>query len=317
MEEYIKSDCSDYFRKIISPATPYVLCNHCFSTEIYKGNHKPIEVDITNVVYNGTNDLYKYRNIDKIKEGHIIQVQVDLLKLFVNEILPKISCKIIIFTSQSNLPQIHRSDLTDSLLANEKIILWISHNPIYTNNSKYMAFPFGLHLPRINEYMGFLKENYNNCLDINVKTKECYNANIRIHGHLIHGHIRRDPFFKKANNIIDYNTFLKNILNSKFTISLSGDRDDCYRHFESIGLNSIPISDIFYKEIFGNNMISADKDEIIEIINGEKKIEFYNTNKDLLLIDYWRDKIEKRIGRKLIVEPDSSTRVNIDPPHLN
>ena len=49
-------------------------------------------------------------------------------------------------------------------------------------------------------------------------------------------------------------------------------------------------------------------------INGEKKIEFYNTNKDLLLIDYWRDKIEKRIGRKLIVEPESSTRVNIDPP---
>lgn len=66
MEEYIKSDCSDYFRKIISPATPYVLCNHCFSTEIYKDNHKPIEVDITNVVYNGTNDLYKYRNIDKL-----------------------------------------------------------------------------------------------------------------------------------------------------------------------------------------------------------------------------------------------------------
>lgn len=299
MEEYIKSNCSDYFRKIITPASPYNLCNHYFSTEINNGDNGLLEVDINKVINEGANNLYKNRNIDKIKEGDIIQIQVDLLEEFVNEILPKISCKIIIFTSQSNLPQVYRSKFSDSLINNEKIILWIGQNPIYINNSKYMGFPFGLPVRTLNTYMNFLKQNYNNSLDINVKTNECYNANIRIHGHLIKGHIRRDPFFKKMNVIIDYNTFLQNILNSKFTISLGGDRDDCYRHWECIGLNSLPISDIYYKEIFENNMINADKDEIIKIMNGEKKIDFYNTNKDLLLIDYWREKIEKRLGRKI------------------
>ena len=102
--------------------------------------------------------------------------------------------------------------------------------------------------------------------------------------------------------IINFSIFiliLNSILKSKFTISTSGDRDDCYRHYECIGLNSIPISNINYREIFGNNMIYSDIDNIIEMIN-ETKIIGYNQsnnyiNPDILLIDYWRDKIQLRL----------------------
>ena len=82
----------------------------------------------------------------------------------------------------------------------------------------------------------------------------------------------------------------------KFTISTSGDRDDCYRHYECIGLNSIPISNINYREIFGNNMIYYDINNIIKMINETNtKIPDNICNKDIILIDYWRNKILLRL----------------------
>ena len=40
-----------------------------------------------------------------------------------------------------------------------------------------------------------------------------------------------------------------------------GDRDDCFRHYEAIGLNTIPVSNIgfLYKRIFGDNMLYLDE----------------------------------------------------------
>ena len=91
-------------------------------------------------------------------------------------------------------------------------------------------------------------------------------------------------------------------MKSTYTISTSGDRDDCYRHYECIGLNSIPISNINYKEIFGNNMIYSDINNIIKIIKYNRlpiENDKYknNTNRDILLIDYWRDKISQRLKK--------------------
>ena len=154
------------------------MCDHYFSTEIYKDNKKYISCDITQLFTTKPNDLYKNKNFDKIKKGDIIQVQVDLFDLFINTILPKISCKIIIFTSQYYFPQLQKNQITDKCLNNDKIILWISQNPIYEKHNKYMAFPYGLYHgdKSINIYMNFIKDNYNFILDINTKNTLCYNS---------------------------------------------------------------------------------------------------------------------------------------------
>jgi len=298
MDNIIKSNYDNYLKYIVTPITPYLICDHYFSTEIYKNDHKYIGYDITQITNLKTNDLYQNRNFDKIKEGDIIQVQVDLFNLFINSILPNISCKIIIFTSQWHLPQIHKNEITDKCINNDKVILWISQNPIYENNSKYMAFPYGILHHNVNIYMNFLKNNYDNILNINTKKNFCYNSNNILHGHLPQNHIRRHPIFNSTHYHLPYDQYLIEILKSKFTISTSGDRDDCYRHYECIGLNSIPISNINYKEIFENNMVYLNIDEMIKIINGEKDMNFYYTNKDILTIDYWKDKILFRLKNK-------------------
>jgi hypothetical protein len=93
--------------------------------------------------------------------------------------------------------------------------------------------------------------------------------------------------------------FLKNILNSEFVISTSGDRDDCYRHYECIGLNAVPVSNINggYKEIFGNNMVHTNAEEMISMINNQvTKYDYKTPDKDILTILYWNNKIHERIN---------------------
>lgn len=281
---------------IITPITPYFICNHFISIEIHKLEYKYIGIDLNLKA----NDLLKNKNYNDIKNFEIIQIQVDFLDFFYDEILPiicKNNIKIIIITSQWHLPQINRNYKTDNLLNNDNIFLWISQNPIYTNNEKYMAFPYGICHHNVNDYINFLKLNNNN----NNKTIKLINQYARTHEHLSNHHIRKmhDIFGKKSGKSMNYTEFLTNILNAEFVISTSGDRDDCYRHYECIGLNAIPISNIGggYKDIFEENMIYSNAEEMISMINNQiVNYNYKEPNKDLLTISYWMRKINEKIN---------------------
>ncbi|GAI96652.1 unnamed protein product, partial [marine sediment metagenome] len=132
MDKFINSKKKrNYLKHVISPISSYLICNHYYSTEIYKDNEKYIEYDINKLISNKSNDLYKNKNYDEIKEGEIIQVQVDLFNSFISNVFPKINCKIVVITSQWHVPQINRNQITDDFINNDKLILWISQNPVY------------------------------------------------------------------------------------------------------------------------------------------------------------------------------------------
>ena len=247
------------------------------------------------------NDLIKNKNYNDIKNFEIIQIQVDLFDFFYHIILPiiiKNNIKVIIITSQWHLPQIQRNHKTDDLLNNSNIILWISQNPIYTNNEKYMAFPYGICHTHINDYVNFINLNNINT-DKNIKILNQY-ANV--HNHLPNSHIRKifDIFGKNSGKgNIKYTEFLTNILNSEFVISTAGDRDDCHRHYECIGLNAIPVSNINggYKDIFGDDMVYSNAICMINMINNNiVNYKYKKPNRDILTISYWVYKINQKIN---------------------
>ena len=282
---------------LVTPLAPYFICNHFISTEIHNNSgYKYVDMNLELKA----NDLLKNKNYNDIKNFEIIQIQVDLFDFFYDEILPiiiKNNIKVIIITSQWHLPQIQRNNKTDDLLNNSNIILWISQNPIYTNNEKYMAFPYGIRHHNINDYVNFIKSN-----NINTdKNIEILNQYASVHSHLSNNHIRKMFDILGTNSgkgHVNYTDFLTNILNSKFVISTSGDRDDCYRHYECIGLNAIPVSNITdgYKDIFEDNMIYSNAEEMINMLN--KNIVNYNykkPNRDILTISYWVCKINQQI----------------------
>ena len=289
---------------LITPIAPYFICNHFISNEIHSSgstSSKYIEMELELKA----NDLIKNNNYNDIKNFEIIQVQVDLFNFFYYEVLPiivKNNVKVVIITSQWHLPQIERNHIPDDLLDNSNIILWISQNPIYTNNEKYMAFPYGISHRLIYDYVHFIKSN-----NINTsKNIKLLNQCDRVHGHLPDNHIRKkfDIFGKNSGKeIVNYTEFLTNILYSEFVISTSGDRDDCFRHYECIGLNAIPVSNINdgYKYIFEDNMVYSNAEEMMNMIN--TNIVNYNykkPNRDILTIPYWVCKIYEKINLLII-----------------
>jgi hypothetical protein len=279
-----------YLEKFITPLTPYFICAHFISTELYRYDSKYIGIQLNL----SSNDLFKNKNYNSIKNNDIIQVQVDLFDFFYDVVLPiicKNNIKVIIITSQLHLPQLHINYKTDAVLNNSNILLWISQNPIY-KHAKYMSFPYGLRHDNLSEYVEFMLSDTHNH-----KQTKLTNSPSRVHCHLPDTHIRkRNAIF--GNSCINYKDFLSQISTSQFVISTTGDRDDCYRHYECIGLNAVPVSNInvIYKDIFEDDMIYSNETEMVDMINTTNINHKYTPpNKDILTIHYWICKINNKL----------------------
>ena len=124
-----------------------------------------------------------------------------------------------------------------------------------------------------------------------VKTERLSHLFASIHKHLPKNHIRRNPKLGYDSSKKEpVKNFYDKLANSFFTISLSGDRHDCYRHYESIGLGTIPISDIptRYQNIFGDSMIlNKTTQDIIDLISNGCNYHYKEPNKDIITTKYW------------------------------
>ena len=295
-ESVINSDNLNVLEDFVTPVTPYFICNHFIATEINSYDYKYIWYELSLK----SNDLLKNKNYDDIKNLDIIQVQVDYFDFFHDEILPIIinkNIQVIIITGQWHLPQITRSDKTDNILNSKNILLWIAQNPIYSDNEKYMAFPYGILHHNIKDYINFVKSHYSNI----EKNTKILNQCSGTHPHLPDNHIRKvyDIFGINSGPKLNYNEFLNNIAMSEFVISTAGDREDCYRHYECIGLKAIPVSNINdgYKDIFEENMVYSNAEEMINmIINNTVNYNYKKPNRDILTISYWVYKINEKIN---------------------
>jgi hypothetical protein len=93
------------------------------------------------------------------------------------------------------------------------------------------------------------------------------------------------------------------ISKSEFVISTAGDREDCYRHYECIGLNAIPISNINYQEIFGNNMVYSNPEDMVKMVQTGKiqsGVTYNPPDKNIITIDYWVKSIDDIVYSNLL-----------------
>jgi len=320
---------SEYLREFMNKLTPYLMCDHFIATEIRPTLRKLIHKNGLCETFNSylgyefgapgnlelrATDLLRTRNLYVIKTCDIIKVQVDCLKYFLDEVLPWLEMtqtRIILITGQYHLPQLKKGIISEILLNHPNILLWICVEPIYNerNNPKFMAWPIGFCHETIQSYMDFIKSrvlaNPSTLIKpICDKPDLIINTPTTVHRHLPDNHIRRThPIFgTKSGSRIPYNEYLTRILKAKFVMSPTGDRDDCHRHYESIGLGAIPISNIgdTYLPIFQNDsIILATVDEMVRIYTNQQlppQIEYQKPNADILTTNYWIDKINQRLA---------------------
>ena len=306
-------DASYLLGTIINPLSSYYLCNHFIASEITPGSHDYVSYKHPIILPYGTNNLLLNKNYDTIKNNDIIVCQVNYFDLFTRVIFPTLGDKkIVLITSQWAYPALEKSDTTDKILASPNIILWISQNPIYKNNDKYMAFPYGINMKDISLYYSYLvgvnmdiSANHE-LLKLN-KNKNILHTNLNVEDWYPEDHIRQQYscFGVDSPERLGYVQYLKEITRSRYILSPQGDRPDCYRNYEAIGLGCIPISNLAeeFQEIFEENMIYSngeDMQKMLEIsrvmIAGHDK-EYTLPNRRIILSSYWREKIIERIKK--------------------
>ena len=237
---------------------------------------------------------------DKIKKYSIIFVEAFSFVDFVENFFPLINQKIILITGGLALPQVELGKHSDKILRSDKVILWFSQNPIYENNEKYFAIPYGINITNTKAVKIFCKKA--NEVYKTKKTINILNSPVKIHQHLPENHVRKkyDILGRKAPRYMHFEFFFEKLLKSKFVVSTTGDREDCHRHYECIGLGAIPISNVssFYKNIFGDNMEYKTPKEIIELLN-KNTLQYREPNQNFILEEYHFENARKIINLKI------------------
>ena len=286
----------------VNPLSGYLLSKHivCSKNEAQKYESRFPHIAKRNNLLITTNFFYQVQNND------VVYVHTDppMIRYFLETVVPYLknkNIKVILFTGKQHLPQVHRSALSERLLECDQVRLWISQNPIYHNHPKYFAFPYGL---RCDPYM--LNIYYANYHKPNVpKTIFLSNMAQIAHYHLPKDHIRKkyEELFHK--NKLTIEKYMDTLHRSKFTVSTSGDREECYRHYESILMGCIPVSNIrkpLYEHIFGDNMVFMSDDELVACVKNDCKLTYRKPNRDIVLLHYWKDKVQRRLGSTVILD---------------
>lgn len=266
-------------QRIVNPFSPYFVCQHFLGNEFRK-------FGISHMLPRHIHDLLETGDTDRIQEYDILYVEVRFFEKFCTEYLPKLSKKIVLLTGGCQFPQIVRNPNTDVVLEHPNIALWISQNPIYSSHPKYMAFPYGIHHTHLKSYVNAL-------LHSNLADKP-----------ILLSHLPFNPTTHPCRRLLPVlpplskDTFYEAISKSKFVLSPIGDRDDCYRHYECIGLGSIPISNAGsnYVELFEESMYICTIETMVDILETGRVEHTYRVpNRDILCLDYHKDRIRRKI----------------------
>lgn len=257
-------------QRIVNPFSPYFICQHFIGNEFRK-------YGISHILPGHLHDVLETGDLTRFNEYDILYVEVRFFERFVVDYLPKIQTKIVLMTGGCQAPQVYKSLHTDTVLNHPNIALWISQNPIYSSHPKYMAFPYGIYHKNLKAYASALKNT-------RVFDKPIVISNLPMN-RTTHPCRKMLPEVPSISN----HAFYDSIANSKFVLSPIGDREDCYRHYECIGLGAIPISNVSsnYAPIFGDSMYYCDIEKMIEILNtGQIDYTYRLPNRDILSLEY-------------------------------
>lgn len=216
---------------LINPFSPILLCDHHFGVDDVP-KHTPIALRPVDE-----------KNAHLVAHMDIVCCQTDQLQTFADRILPLLNNRIILFTHKWNLPAVARSNWTDSVRQNPIVAHWFSQNPIYESDETYSAFPYGIRETSLEAYAAALLE-FSGRKDTLVQ-----------HLHLASTNKERGLLPERPK--LDLNEYYRNVARAKFLLSPPGDRPDCYRHWEAVGLGTVPISSLnetHFRPLFGESM---------------------------------------------------------------
>jgi hypothetical protein len=259
-----------------------------------------------------------------VRACETVCVDVTAFDEFVDQILPLLPERVVFFTHRWRQPQLHRSNRTDGVRSHPKVAHWFAQNPIYRQDARFSAFPYGVRAEMLPDFAdAFLgyhdhdggggggKEGGSS----SSSSSSTKNTTIE-HLHLGPTHPSRERLIARRaaaglgqrDSVPEY---YAKIARTAFTTSPRGDRPDCYRHWESVALGAMPIANIdreLYGPLFGDDMVYVgDTDEMIDFLDDPGSLEprYRAPRSERVLTRFWARKVDEKVRQCLAEEEES------------
>jgi hypothetical protein len=217
--------------RVVTPFTPYVVSDAFLASEVDKYGLRGLNPRSINLAESSEWPA---------SECPIVFVQLNQVDTFAQQILPRIPGSFILVTGKWHLPGFELGDSVDVILANPHLKRWYSQNQIY-ENVPILPFPYGVKLSsaahvywrmRLQQVLGLGRSGV-------------FVPHVASHAHLEGPALQaRGELAEMMGPRLKLTPYLNRILRHKYVVSPPGDRKDTYRHWESVALGAIPVSNL-------------------------------------------------------------------------
>jgi hypothetical protein len=221
-----------------------------------------------------------------------IYVPIASLERFVANVLPMIENNFILMTGQKSLVPPFSRELFDTIIEHPRVIKWFLQNQaVYSYNNKHPkmgVFPYGIYTKYPEEYLAEMR-------------RKVHKDNFIYVGYLNKGtnkNVRKD--IPRQRHKIPPPLYFSGLRNSTYVLSPDGDRPECHRHYEAIGLGTVPITGLDpnnHSHLVGNAIFGEQRwklDELEEKLPRNPKV-----NQRLVFEEYWMEYFEREMVRPL------------------
>lgn len=248
-------------------------------------------------------------NTTVLRPFDTIHVGFKQIVKFVDTFLPKVSVPIVVLSGYSQWvdPSTHfPAKQCHDMIQNKHVLAWFVHSPDFNVKSvarhpKVFSLPFGLHQKTFMRYRHFLNQSL----------QSSWNKSI----HIFVSKLGETTTSRKnipSGPSLGKEEYYLTLSRSKYILSPNGDRPECYRHYESIGLGVMPVTELdssIYSH-FGSNAIYNSSDWDLSSLEA-KLPKSPQVNQRLVFEEYWMEYIEFRVRHSLFWwDKSTNQRVN-------
>jgi len=238
-----------------------------------------------------------------------IYVPARALAYFIESILPKIKDPVVLIAGQ----YYRLKGALDAgwerhflpLYSNPKVIKIFCHNAIKyakQDHPKLESFPYGMQHKSYNHKkptpLEVFREAFFQHLELPEKTNDIFIGFLDVRWN---PKCRGMPIGPK----LPLKEYYDQIAKSKFILSPNGDRPECYRHYEAIGLGTIPITELDPHHYHHLRDAPVVYNTSTWTLNGTTALHLLGmmnipiVNRNMIFEEYWMEYIERVVGHPL------------------
>lgn len=220
---------------------------------------------------------------EAVADGDWLFCDTDLVPRFVEEVLPRIRARFVLFTGKWMLPPVAFDRATATLLADPRLILWFGHNLCF-DHPRCRPFPYGIsHTWAFHVLRRML-------LPAPRRRQAVYVGHLGIHAHLV-GRPRqaRQALAPLMGPKLPLRAYFHELRSHRYVAAPAGDRPDTFRLWEAIAFGALPITELpapFHPLLAGSALLLDRMEDLLDL--DPQDLPRHGPDRRLVLLAHWR-----------------------------